>query len=47
MREALQVYLEGAAWPHPSSIGVGEDDGVSARESEAWLAREWDSADHT
>ena len=46
MREALQAYLEGATWPHPSSIGVGEDDGVSARESEAWLAREWDSADH-
>ena len=46
VREALQTYLAGAAWPQPNSIGAGADEGLSARESEEWLTREWDRADH-
>ena len=41
VREALRAYLEGAASPRPRSLGLGEDAGLSARESEAWLARRW------
>jgi predicted transcriptional regulator len=46
IREALASYLEGAAWPQPSSIGAGSDAELSGRESEEWLAREWSRADH-
>jgi len=46
VREALRSYLEGAVWPQPGSIGIGEDHGVSARESEDWLTREWGKTDH-
>jgi predicted transcriptional regulator len=46
VREALQAYLSEASWPQPGSIGAGADDGVSARESEEWLMREWDRAGH-
>jgi Arc/MetJ-type ribon-helix-helix transcriptional regulator len=46
VREALESYLEEMAWPPPGSIGAGEDDSVSARESEDWLTREWGRADH-
>jgi ribbon-helix-helix protein len=46
VREALQTYLAGAAWPQPGSIGAGANDGLSARESEEWLTREWDRAGH-
>ena len=42
VREALETYLAGASWPQPGSIGAGADDGLSARESDEWLAREWD-----
>jgi hypothetical protein len=41
VREALRAYLEGAAAPRPSSLGLGEDKELSARESEEWLARRW------
>ena len=41
VREALRTYLEGAASPRPRSLGLGEDTELSARESEAWLARLW------
>lgn len=41
VREALRSYLEGVAAPLPRSLGLGEDNGLAARESEAWLAREW------
>ena len=47
VREALQTYLAGAVWPQPRSIGAGADDGLSARESEEWLRREWDRTGHT
>ena len=46
VREALQTYLADTAWPQPGSIGAGADDGLSARESEEWLTREWDRAGH-
>ena len=42
VREALRAYLAERARPEPRSIGIGSDDGVSARDSEAWLRREWD-----
>ncbi len=41
VREALRSYLEGRVRPQPRSLGLGEDTGVAARDSEAWLAREW------
>ena len=41
VREALRTYLEGAAAPRPSSLGLGEDTELSARESKEWLARRW------
>ena len=47
VREALQSYLAETSWPQPGSIGAGADDGLSARESEDWLTREWDRAGHT
>jgi predicted transcriptional regulator len=46
VREALQTYLAGALWPEPGSIGAGADEGLSARDSEEWLTREWDRAGH-
>ena len=46
VREALQTYLAGAAWPQPGSIGAGAAAGVSARASEEWLTREWNRAGH-
>ena len=46
VREALETYLAGASWPQPSSIGSGQDAGLSARETEDWLAREWDRPDN-
>ncbi len=41
VREALRSYLEATVSPRPRSLGLGEDAGLSGRESEAWLAREW------
>ncbi len=41
VREALRTYLENTASPRPRSLGLGEDTELSARESEAWLARRW------
>jgi predicted transcriptional regulator len=46
VREALQTYLAGASWPQPASIGAGADAGLSARESDEWLKREWDRTGH-
>ena len=42
---ASETALEALA--EPSSIGAGADDGLSARESEEWLRREWDRTGHT
>jgi hypothetical protein len=41
VREALRSYLEAAASPKPRSLGLGADAELSARDSEAWLARQW------
>lgn len=41
VREALRSYLQGIAPPRPRSIGLGEDDQLAARDSEAWLERAW------
>ena len=41
VREALRTYLEGAAPPRPRSLGLGADNTLSGRESEAWLERRW------
>jgi hypothetical protein len=42
IREALRSYLDGLGPVRPSSIGMGADGELAARESEQWLAREWD-----
>jgi len=41
VRDALRSYLERAVRPLPSSLGLGEDAELGARESEDWLGREW------
>ena len=42
VREALRSYLDGRDRPQPSSLGLGDDRELAARDSEDWLAREWD-----
>jgi len=46
VREALQTYLAGTAWPQPGSIGAGSDSSLAGGESEDWLTREWDRTGH-
>jgi hypothetical protein len=41
VREAPRSYLQGVAPPKPRSLGLGEDDGLAARDSEAWLESAW------
>jgi predicted transcriptional regulator len=42
IREALTEYVSRQEHPRPRSIGAGEDADLAARDSEAWLRREWD-----
>jgi predicted transcriptional regulator len=46
IREALVAYLSKLEAPVPGSIGAGEDDGLTARDSEAWLRDAWARRDH-
>lgn len=41
IREALRAYLSGQPRPQLRSLGLGSDRRVAARDSEAWLKREW------
>jgi hypothetical protein len=41
VRDAVRAYLEHAARPEPRSVGLGDDGGLAARDSEDWLAGEW------
>ena len=42
IRDALDLYLrEHGERPRPRSIGAGEDAGLAARDSEAWLRERW------
>jgi len=41
VREALRAYLNSQERPVVTSVGLGEDSAVSAREAEGWLEREW------
>ena len=41
VRDAVRTYLEHAARPEPRSVGLGEDRGLAARDSEDWLAGKW------
>ncbi len=41
VREALHAYLSSQERPPVTSVGLGEDGAVSARDAEAWLEREW------
>ena len=41
IRDALREYLRTQVNPRPKSFGLGSDREVTARESEAWLRREW------
>jgi hypothetical protein len=41
IREAIGEYLSSRSSPRPRSIGLGDDFGVSAAESEDWLRQHW------
>jgi predicted transcriptional regulator len=41
IREALTAYLATQPQPPMRSIGMGEDDELAARDSEAWLEEAW------
>lgn len=41
IREALTAHLARRRRPKPRSIGIAEDGRLAARDSEAWLYREW------
>lgn len=41
LRKALMEYLERRGRPRPLSVGLGEDEGLSGAESEAWLEARW------
>jgi predicted DNA-binding protein len=41
IRSALEEYLGRRKRPSLRSLGMGEDDQLSARNSEEWLAGEW------
>jgi predicted transcriptional regulator len=42
VREALGAYLEREGRPRLGSVGAGDDENLSARDSEAWIRKEWD-----
>lgn len=46
IREAIAAYLATLEAPVPGSIGAGDDGGLTARESEAWLREAWSRRDH-
>ena len=41
VRAALEAYIRPLRQPRPQSVGVGEDAGLAARDSEAWLSAHW------
>ncbi len=41
VRDALERHLEEQPLPRLGVIGIGDDPELDARDSEAWLAREW------
>ncbi|GLV48922.1 hypothetical protein TJA_20250 [Thermus sp. LT1-2-5] len=41
VREALTLYLAHRKRPALRSLGVGEDEALTGRESEAWLRKAW------
>jgi predicted transcriptional regulator len=41
IREALAAYLETQPQPLMQSIGLGADDELTGRDSEAWLDEAW------
>ncbi|MEA2642608.1 MAG: hypothetical protein QOF51_4002 [Chloroflexota bacterium] len=41
IREALAAYVEQQVRPQLDSIGAGEDEELSGRASEEWLATHW------
>ena len=42
VRDALRAYLDGEDRPAPRSFGRGADTELAARDSKAWLRRQWD-----
>lgn len=42
LRKALEEYLGRMEDTLPHSLGLGEDEGLSGAESEAWLMGEWE-----
>jgi hypothetical protein len=41
VRDALDAYLRQRKQPWPSCIGIVDDPGFAARDTEEWLEREW------
>jgi hypothetical protein len=41
IRAALEAYLDEVPPNRPSSIGAGEDAGLSAADAEDWLRERW------
>lgn len=41
VRQALERYLAGESPAEPRSIGAGQDDGLTGRDSEDWLKANW------
>lgn len=41
IRCALDAYLQESRAPRPRSIGAGEDESLSAADTEAWLREHW------
>ncbi len=41
VRDALRAYLSSRTRPSLTSLGLGEDPELSAREAEEWLDTEW------
>lgn len=41
VRDALYAYFRRRKQPWPQSIGIAENAGLSARDSEEWLEHEW------
>lgn len=46
IRDAVERYLADGERQLPASIGIGDDPGLDARDSEAWLEEQWAARDH-
>lgn len=47
IREALATFLPGQQRPWPRSIGAASDGTQAARDSKAWVRKQWSRVDHS